>query len=185
MADERDPAAEAKDQEQAPEVAAEGAPEAADASAPEAQPAGPQLPARPPARPGPRGRDGMRGGSRPPRPSSAPAPARVYIKSTFNNILLSITDQQGNVISWASGGSIGFTGTKKGTPFAAQLAAENAGRRAMDAGVRRVDVFCKGPGSARETAIRTLQTIGIEVSEIRDVTPKPHNGCRPKKRRRM
>ncbi|MCD6362260.1 MAG: 30S ribosomal protein S11 [Armatimonadetes bacterium] len=109
----------------------------------------------------------------------------MYIKSTFNNIIISITDQQGNVICWASGGSIGFTGTKKGTPFAAQLAAENAGRRAIDAGVKRVDVFCKGPGSARETAIRTLQTVGIEVSEIRDVTPRPHNGCRPKKRRRM
>ncbi len=174
MADERDPNTEADAQE--PEASAGAAPEAAEAQ--------PSAEVRAPAgRGGPRGREGMRG-SRPPRPS-APAPARVYIKSTFNNTIITITDQQGNVIAWASGGSIGFKGTKKGTPFAAQLAAENAGRRAMDAGVHRVDVFCKGAGSARETAIRTLQTIGIEVSEIKDVTPRPHNGCRPKKRRRM
>jgi len=185
MADERDSAPEAEEQtqeteEQAPQEQAAEEPQAPAAEEPaqeQAAETAPAAPSRPP-------RPGQRGG-RPPRPSSAPAPARVYIKSTFNNILISITDQQGNVICWASGGSIGFSGTKKGTPFAAQLAAENAGRRAIDAGVGRVDVFCKGPGSARETAIRTLQTIGIEVSEIKDVTPKPHNGCRPKKRRRM
>ena len=175
--------------QEAPQAAPQAAPQEAQAEAQppqaEAQRAQPaQRPAQ--ERPGP-GRSGQRPGRGRggPRPASAPAPARVYIKSTFNNIIISFTDQQGNVICWASGGSIGFTGTKKGTPFAAGLAAENAGRRAMDKGVGRVDVYCKGPGSARETAIRTLQAIGIEVSEIKDVTPIPHNGCRPKKRRRM
>ena len=113
------------------------------------------------------------------------ATARAYIKSTFNNTLVSIADHQGNVLCWASGGTIGFTGTKKGTPFAAQLAAENVARRAHDMGVKRVDVFVKGPGSGRETAIRALQAAGIDVGNIKDVTPIPHNGCRPKKRRRM
>ena len=113
------------------------------------------------------------------------AQGRAYIKSTFNNTIISITDQRGNVVTWASGGTVGFKGTRKGTPFAAQLAAENAARRALDLGLRRIDVFTKGPGSGRETAIRAMQAVGIEVGNIQDVTPHPHNGCRPKKRRRM
>ncbi len=121
------------------------------------------------------------------RPRRAPrgAQGRAYIKSTFNNTIISITDQRGNVITWASGGTVGFQGTRKGTPFAAQLAAENAARKAIDVGIRRLDVFTKGPGSGRETAIRAMQAVGMDVGNISDVTPKPHNGCRPKKRRRM
>lgn len=110
---------------------------------------------------------------------------RANIKSTFNNTLVSVADQQGNVLCWASGGTIGFSGTKKGTPFAAQLAAESAARKAQEYGMTRVDVFVKGPGSGRETAIRALQASGLEVVSIKDVTPVPHNGCRPKKRRRV
>ena len=109
----------------------------------------------------------------------------VHIKSSFNNTIVSITDQEGNVLSWASAGNIGFKGSKKSTPFAAQLAAEQAARRAMEHGVRKVDVVVKGPGSGRETAIRSIQNVGIEVTGIKDVTPVPHNGCRPPKRRRM
>src|SRR5574338_30099 len=106
-------------------------------------------------------------------------------KSTFNNTIVSITDPQGNVISWASSGHVGFKGSRKSTPFAAQLAAENAARKAQEHGVRKVDVFVKGPGSGRETAIRSLQAAGLEVGAISDVTPQPHNGCRPPKRRRV
>ena len=109
----------------------------------------------------------------------------VHIQSTFNNTIVTITDVKGETISWASCGSIGFKGTKKGTPFAAQIAAENASRKAMEHGLRRVDVFVKGPGSGRETAIRSLQGVGLEVSLIKDVTPIPHNGCRAPKRRRV
>ena len=109
----------------------------------------------------------------------------VHIKSSFNNTIVSITDQDGNVISWASAGNVGFKGSRKSTPFAAQLAAEQAARRAMEHGVRKVDVVVKGPGSGRETAIRSIQNVGIEVTGIKDVTPVPHNGCRPPKRRRM
>jgi small subunit ribosomal protein S11 len=109
----------------------------------------------------------------------------VHIKSSFNNTIVSITDQDGNVISWASAGNVGFKGSRKSTPFAAQLAAEQAARRAMEMGLRKVDVVVKGPGSGRETAIRSIQNIGIEVTGIKDVTPVPHNGCRPPKRRRM
>jgi small subunit ribosomal protein S11 len=109
----------------------------------------------------------------------------AHVKSSFNNTIISVTDQEGNVLSWASGGTVGFQNTRKGTPFAAQLAAENAARRAMEYGVKRVDVFVKGPGQGRETAIRALQAAGLQVGEIRDVTPIPHNGCRPKKRRRV
>ncbi len=109
----------------------------------------------------------------------------VHVKSTFNNTLVSITDSRGDLISWASAGSVGFKGSRKGTPFAAQLAAENAARRAQEHGLRRVDVHVKGPGAGRETAIRALQVVGIEVSIIKDVTPIPHNGCRPPKRRRV
>ena len=109
----------------------------------------------------------------------------VHVQSTFNNTIVSITDSRGDLISWASAGSVGFKGSRKGTPFAAQLAAENAARRAQEHGLRRVDVHVKGPGSGRETAIRALQAVGVEVNIIRDVTPIPHNGCRPPKRRRV
>ena len=109
----------------------------------------------------------------------------AHIKSSFNNTIVSITDTEGNVLAWASAGNVGFKGSRKSTPFAAQLAAETCGRRAMEHGVRRVDVLVKGPGSGRETAIRSLQATGIEVAAIKDVTPMPHNGCRPKKRRRV
>jgi small subunit ribosomal protein S11 len=109
----------------------------------------------------------------------------AHIKSSFNNTIITITDQGGNVISWASAGNVGFKGSRKSTPFAAQMAAEQAARRAMEHGVRRVDVQVKGPGSGRETAIRSIQNTGIEVTGIKDVTPVPHNGCRPPKRRRV
>jgi len=109
----------------------------------------------------------------------------AHIKSTFNNTIVSITDPQGNVIAWASSGHVGFKGSRKSTPFAAQLAAESAARKAQEHGVRKVDVFVKGPGSGRETAIRSLQAAGLEVGAISDVTPQPHNGCRPPKRRRV
>jgi small subunit ribosomal protein S11 len=109
----------------------------------------------------------------------------VHISSTFNNTIVSITDQNGEVISWASAGSSGFKGAKKGTPFAAQTAAENAARRAMDQGMRQVEVMVSGPGAGRETAIRAVQGTGLEITLIRDVTPIPHNGCRPPKRRRV
>jgi small subunit ribosomal protein S11 len=109
----------------------------------------------------------------------------AHIKSSFNNTVITITDQQGNCIAWASSGNVGFKGSRKSTPFAAQLAAETVARRAMEHGVRKVDVMVKGPGSGRETAIRTIQNTGIEVVGIKDVTPIPHNGCRPPKRRRV
>ncbi|MEB3884503.1 30S ribosomal protein S11 [Lyngbya sp. CCY1209] len=109
----------------------------------------------------------------------------AYIQSTFNNTIVTITDQNGEVVSWASAGSTGFKGAKKGTPFAAQTAAESAGRRAGDQGMRQIEVMVSGPGSGRETAIRALQGAGLEITLIRDVTPIPHNGCRPPKRRRV
>jgi small subunit ribosomal protein S11 len=109
----------------------------------------------------------------------------VHVQSTFNNTIVSITDTKGDLISWASAGKVGFKGSRKSTPFAAQLAAENAARRAMEHGLRRVEVMVKGPGAGRETAIRALQQAGIEVTLIKDVTPLPHNGCRPPKRRRV
>jgi small subunit ribosomal protein S11 len=109
----------------------------------------------------------------------------AHIKSSFNNTIVTITDHEGNTISWATAGNVGFKGSRKSTPFAAQMAAEAAARRAMEHGVRKVDVLVKGPGSGRETAIRSLQNAGIEVSGIKDVTPIPHNGCRASKRRRV
>jgi small subunit ribosomal protein S11 len=109
----------------------------------------------------------------------------AHIKSTFNNTIISISDLEGNVLSWASAGNVGFKGSRKSTPFAAQLAAETASRRAQEHGVRRVDVEVKGPGSGRETAVRSLQASGLEVIGIKDVTPVPHNGTRPRKRRRV
>ena len=109
----------------------------------------------------------------------------AHIKSTFNNTIISITDPTGAVIAWASAGQVGFKGSRKSTPFAAQMAAEAAARRAMEHGMRKVDVFVKGPGSGRETAIRSLTATGLEVGAISDVTPSPHNGVRPPKRRRV
>ena len=113
------------------------------------------------------------------------AHGHAHIKSTFNNTIVSITDPQGNVIAWASAGHVGFKGSRKSTPYAAQMAAESAARKAQEHGMRKVDVFVKGPGSGRETAIRSLQAVGLEVGSIQDVTPVPHNGCRPPKRRRV
>jgi len=109
----------------------------------------------------------------------------VHIKSSFNNTIVTITDAEGNVISWASAGNVGFKGSRKSTPFAAQMAAEKAARAAMEHGLRRVEVQMKGPGSGRDTAMRAIQNIGIEVSAIKDVSPVPHNGCRQPKRRRV
>ena len=109
----------------------------------------------------------------------------AHIRSSFNNTIITFTDLQGNVVSWASAGNAGFKGSRKSTPFAAQQAAEQAAERAMEQGVRRVHVHVKGPGSGRETAIRSIQNSGIEIKGIRDMTPVPHNGCRPPKRRRV
>jgi len=109
----------------------------------------------------------------------------AHIKSSFNNTIIAISDQEGHILSWASAGNVGFKGSRKSTPYAAQQAAEVAARRAMEHGVRKVDVQVKGPGSGRETAIRSIQNAGIEVTGIKDVTPVPHNGCRPPKRRRV
>ena len=113
------------------------------------------------------------------------AEGQAHIKATFNNTIVTLTDNYGNVISWASAGRIGFKGARKNTPFAAQLAAQNAAKEAMDLGLRKISVLVKGPGSGREAAIRSLQAAGLEVIAIKDVTPIPHNGCRPPKRRRV
>ena len=110
---------------------------------------------------------------------------QVHIQSTFNNTMVTITDTQGNAISWASAGGLGFRGSRKSTPFAAQMAAETAAKLAVDQGLKTVEVFVKGPGQGRESAIRALQTAGLEITLIKDVTPIPHNGCRPPKRRRV
>ncbi len=110
---------------------------------------------------------------------------QAHISSTFNNTMVTLTDMQGNVISWASAGQLGFRGSRKSTPFAAQQAAEEAAKKAMEHGLKSVEVFVKGPGSGREAAIRSLQATGLEVNMIKDVTPIPHNGCRPPKRRRV
>jgi small subunit ribosomal protein S11 len=136
-------------------------------------------------------------GEKPTPPSEGTAAARrkrakrmvpegvVHIHSTFNNTIISISDSQGAVIAWASAGSVGFKGSRKGTPFAAQVAAEAAARKAAEYGMRQVQVFVKGPGAGRESALRSLQAAGFTVSIIKDVTPIPHNGCRPPKRRRV
>ena len=115
---------------------------------------------------------------------SVPA-GRAYIQSTFNNTIVTLTDPQGNVIAWGSSGTAGFKGSRKGTPYAAQLAAHDAARKAMEHGLRQIEVYVKGPGSGREAAIRSLQSSGLYITSIRDVTPIPHNGCRPPKRRRV
>jgi len=109
----------------------------------------------------------------------------VHIQATFNNTIVNITDRMGNTIAWSSAGSLDFRGAKKSTPFAAQVTSENAARKAMDHGLKEVDVYVKGPGSGRESAIRTLQVVGLKINVIKDVTPIPHNGCRPRKRRRV
>ena len=113
------------------------------------------------------------------------AHGQAHIKSTFNNTIVTLTDKDGNVIAWESAGSAGFKGSRKSTPFAAQVTADSAARKGMEHGLQKVDVFVKGPGSGRETAIRSLQAVGLEVGQIADVTPQPHNGCRPPKRRRV
>ena len=110
---------------------------------------------------------------------------RAYIQSTFNNTMVTLTDPEGNVIAWGSSGTSGFKGSRKGTPYAAQLAARDAARKAMEHGLRQVEVYVKGPGSGREAAIRSLQSSGLYITSITDVTPIPHNGCRPPKRRRV
>ncbi|WP_337043592.1 30S ribosomal protein S11 [Emticicia sp. 17c] len=110
---------------------------------------------------------------------------QVHIKASFNNIIISVTNSQGQVISWGSAGKMGFKGSKKNTPYAAQMASQNCAQVAYDAGMRKAEVFVKGPGAGRESAIRTIQSTGIEVTSITDVTPLPHNGCRPPKRRRV
>ena len=110
---------------------------------------------------------------------------RAYIQSTFNNTIITLTDPNGNVLAWASAGTVGFKGSRKSTPYAAQVAADRAAKRGMEHGLRQVEVYVRGPGSGREAAIRSLQGAGIQVMSIRDVTPVPHNGCRPPKRRRV
>jgi small subunit ribosomal protein S11 len=113
------------------------------------------------------------------------ASGKAFIQSTFNNTIVTLTDPQGNVLSWGSAGASGFKGSRKGTPYAAQLAAHEAARKAMEQGLRQIEVVVKGPGSGREAAIRSLQSSGLYITTIRDVTPVPHNGCRPPKRRRV
>ena len=109
----------------------------------------------------------------------------VHIKSSFNNTIVTISDVSGNAVSWSSSGAMGFRGSKKSTPYAAQMATDTAGKKAYDVGLRKLDVFMKGPGSGRESALRALQNIGFIINNIKDVTPLPHNGCRPKKKRRV
>ena len=115
----------------------------------------------------------------------APRNGVVHLQCTFNNTIVTVTDAKGNVVAWASAGSMTFQGSRKSTPFAAQVAAEAAGKKAVDAGIKSVDIYVKGPGSGREAAIRAIQTSGLTISIIKDVTPVPHNGCRPPKRRRV
>ncbi|HVZ81645.1 MAG TPA: 30S ribosomal protein S11 [bacterium] len=115
----------------------------------------------------------------------APRNGVVHIQCTFNNTLVTISDPKGNVVAWSSAGSMNFKGSRKSTPFAAQVAAETAGKKAVDAGMKAVEIYVKGPGSGREAAIRAIQTSGLQISMIKDVTPIPHNGCRPPKRRRV
>jgi small subunit ribosomal protein S11 len=121
----------------------------------------------------------------PKKGKKAPRNGVVHIKCSFNNTLVTITDPKGNVIAWSSAGSMSFKGSRKSTPFAAQVAAEAAGKKAVDAGMKSVEIYVKGPGSGREAAIRAIQTSGLQISIIKDVTPVPHNGCRPPKRRRV
>lgn len=159
-----------------PEAAPEApAPEAPTAPAPPA--AAPAAPAPAPDAPVPSAGTRRRRGKR------TISHGQVHIKASFNNTILTITDQDGKVAAWTSGGSVGFKGSRKSTPYAAQIAAEQAARKAGEMGIRKLDVIVRGSGSGRETAIRTLQNMGIEITGIKDVTPVPHNGCRPKKRK--
>jgi len=119
------------------------------------------------------------------RTKRAPAMGQIHVHASFNNTIVTVTDQQGNAISWGSAGTAGFKGSRKSTPYAAAMSADGAARRAMEHGMRQVEVFVKGPGAGREQAIRSLQAAGLEVTAITDVTPIPHNGCRPPKRRRV
>jgi small subunit ribosomal protein S11 len=119
------------------------------------------------------------------RERKAVSNGKAFIQSTFNNTIVTLTDTQGNVLSWGTAGSSGFKGSRKGTPYAAQLAAHEAARKAMEQGLRQIEVYVKGPGSGREAAIRSLQSSGLFITIIRDITPVPHNGCRPPKRRRV
>jgi small subunit ribosomal protein S11 len=129
---------------------------------------------------------GKRGGKRGPRRERKQVPyARAHIQSTFNNTIITITDQEGNTIIWGSAGTVGFKGSRKSTPYAAQMAAQQTAKQAMDHGVQEIDIFVKGPGPGREAAIRSLQAAGLKVRSITDVTPVPHNGCRPPKKRRV
>jgi small subunit ribosomal protein S11 len=116
---------------------------------------------------------------------TATANGVAHVKATFNNLIITLTDMQGNTLSWASAGKMGFKGSRKNTPFASSVAAENCGKEAYDMGLRKVEVFIKGPGSGREAAVRSLQVAGLEVLSIKDITPMPHNGCRPPKKRRV
>ncbi len=127
---------------------------------------------------------GARKGARRRRERRAIPHAVAHVHATYNNTIITITDPEGNTLISASGGTVGFKGTKKGTPFAAQLAAQSAGRRALDMGVRRLDILVKGAGVGRDTAVRALQALGFEIGFVRDITPTPHNGCRPSRRRR-
>jgi small subunit ribosomal protein S11 len=170
---------------EAPVAVEAAAPEAPPASAetPEAQPAAPAAPAvEAPAEPAPEPIDEKAARSRR-RERRTLSHGQAHIRATFNNTVITISDLQGNTILWTSGGSVGFKGSRKSTPYAAQVAAEQAARQAGEYGIRKVDVIVRGSGSGRETAVRTLQAMGLEVTGIKDVTPLPHNGCRPKKRR--
>jgi small subunit ribosomal protein S11 len=111
--------------------------------------------------------------------------ANVFVKSTFNNTIITVSDVNGNTLAWASAGTVGFKGSKKGTAYAAQLAAESVGNQIMSSGVKRIEIYVKGPGAGRESSVRALEAVGLEIDAINDTTPIPHNGCRPKKRRRV
>ncbi|HET6402548.1 MAG TPA: 30S ribosomal protein S11 [Candidatus Kapabacteria bacterium] len=128
---------------------------------------------------------GTKAGTKKKKKIQAEAQGVAHVKATFNNVMITLTDRTGNTLSWATAGKMGFKGSRKNTPFAAQVSAENAAKEAFDMGLRKVDVLIKGPGSGREAAVRALQTAGIEVLTIRDITPMPHNGCRPPKKRRV
>lgn len=131
------------------------------------------------------GASGGAGGARKKKKIQVDVTGKVFIKATFNNVVVTITDVYGNVISWSTAGRNGFKGSRKNTPFASQVTAQAAGKEAHDMGLRKVDVFVKGPGSGREAGIRSLQAVGLEILSIRDITPIPHNGCRPPKKRRV
>ena len=185
MVDEQQPAAPVAETA-APEAPAPAAPEAPAPAAPEAPaPAAPEASsAASPAAVAPPPAEAAAAMGRRRRGKRIVPHGQAHIKASFNNTIITITDQTGAVVTWSSGGSVGFKGSRKSTPYAAQLAAEQAARKAGEMGVRKLDVIVSGSGSGRDTAVRTLQNMGIEVTGVRDVTPIPHNGCRPKKRKR-